>query len=107
MNLCLIIADSHAGLKPGNYAIDKITIKVKEQNKPSSKINWFSGDIALTPPLNPGNTKQLMMKEMSNSTFTCPIAGFQNLEQIKGCEFIAESFILTTTWTHKIKPRII
>lgn len=39
MNLCIIIADSHAGLKIWNYAIDKITIKVKEQNKPISKIN--------------------------------------------------------------------
>lgn len=39
MNLHIIIAESHAGLKIWNYAIDKITIKVKEENKPSSKIN--------------------------------------------------------------------
>lgn len=39
-----------------------------------------------------------MMKEkIEQFLLACPIAAFQKLEQIKGCELIAESFILTTT----------
>lgn len=69
MNLHITIVNLHAGLKIGNYAVDIIAswkVKYKsKRNKSTNKISCFTDYITFKLPLNPGNKKQLMVKEKS------------------------------------------